>query len=336
MKSPAQLKLGELHQVNVRVATHPGLSVRSLISDVLGGPPQGVPPRIRRMILAALPPGAARLIRSLFAASHSPMPCGLTSALDPFAAGGMEAQLERIRELSSDAVLQQVTEHFGGEPPVVWRRLFEHPRVFSAASASVHEAIWRVYAPIWHRTAALRDRETERIGTALVTNRLDLILSDLGAGCRLDGSTLHFTDGARLHQGPNPPTLSERDDRLLVLAPLVSGTTALAGCTLGADNIRIGYAPSGLTHAWESEDLPAPAADPLVLVLGEQRAAILRHGSRDATMTEIANHLGCSPATATYHCGQLERAGLVLRVRQGRTVRLRLATRGAELLDLLL
>ncbi|MFF5720863.1 ArsR/SmtB family transcription factor [Streptomyces buecherae] len=334
VSSPAQLALGELRQINVRVSTHPGLTVRSLFSDVLGGPPQGVPPRVRQMIRAALPPGAARLLRSLFAASHSPIPCFLTSAMDPFAEGGVEAQLERIRDLSSDAVQHQVVEHFTGQPTAVWHRLFQHPRVFAAASASVQEAIWRAYEPLWRRTAAVRAREVERVGTALVTHQLPLVLADLGPGSRFDGSTLHFAEARRLHGGSATHPRKGPDGNLLVLAPLSSGTRALAGCTVGAGSVRVGYPPTGLARAFEGADTSHPA-DALVLVLGEQRATILRHGSRGATMTEIAHHLGCSPATVTYHCAQLERAGLVQRVRQGRTVRLRLADRGAELIDLL-
>ncbi|MFE6779540.1 ArsR/SmtB family transcription factor [Streptomyces sp. NPDC057702] len=335
VKSPARLKLGELRQINVRVSTHPGLSVRSLFSDVLGGPPQGVPPRLRQTIRAALPPGAARLLRSLFASSPAPMPSQLTTALDPFAEGGVEAQLERIRDLSSDAVQHQVVRHFAGQPPAVWDRLFQHPRVFSAASASVQEAIWRTYEPMWRRAAGVRAREVERVGTALVTNQLDLVLSDLGPGCQLVDSTLHFADPTRVHGGPPARVPQAAGSGLLVLAPLFSGTQALAGCSAGGDSLWVGYPPAGLAQALESASGPEADSDALVLVLGEQRAAILRHGRRGATMTELANHLGCSPATATYHCAQLERAGLVQRVRQGRTVRLRLAARGAALLDLL-
>ncbi|MER0247220.1 MarR family transcriptional regulator [Streptomyces sp. HSW2009] len=333
MKSATQLKLGALHQLSVRVSTHPGFSVRSLFTDLLGGPPQGVPPRIRRRLRAALPPDSAHLLQSLFAHAHTPLPCLLTTGIDPFADGGVEAQLARIRDLSAEAVQNAVVTHLPDPRSALRERLYEHPLVFSAAAAHVQEAIWRAYQPLWQRTAAVRDRETARIGTALVTDQFDLVLTGLGPNCELADSSLFFNDPARLHRSPTAPSSAEPSDRL-VLVPLFSGQTATAACTVRAGAL-IGYPPSGLTRLWDGAEAPA-ASNALVLVLGEQRAAILRHSVRGTTMTDLANRLGCSPATATYHCAQLERAGLVQRLRQGRTVRLRLTTRGAHLIDLLL
>ena len=81
---------------------------------------------------------------------------------------------------------------------------------------------------------------------------------------------------------------------------------------------------------------PVPAAtDSLSLLLGPIRAAILRALDCPNSMGGLAEHLDAGPSTATYHCIQLASAGLVVRQRLGREVRIQRTPRGDALVDLL-
>jgi DNA-binding MarR family transcriptional regulator len=52
-------------------------------------------------------------------------------------------------------------------------------------------------------------------------------------------------------------------------------------------------------------------------------------------MGGVAEDLDAGPSTATYHCTQLASAGLVVRRRVGREVRIHRTPRGDALVDLL-
>ena len=70
------------------------------------------------------------------------------------------------------------------------------------------------------------------------------------------------------------------------------------------------------------------------LLGGTIRSVILRRLTSPMTMGALATILDCPPATATFHCERLERAGLVTRVRHGRTIRVSRTAIGESLLDL--
>lgn len=82
------------------------------------------------------------------------------------------------------------------------------------------------------------------------------------------------------------------------------------------------------------DEAPAPTED-LAHLLGPIRATILAALRTPTTMGDIARILGQRPSTVTYHCGLLEKAGLVRRVRNGPEVYVRLTDRGIALHQLM-
>ncbi len=89
---------------------------------------------------------------------------------------------------------------------------------------------------------------------------------------------------------------------------------------------------SAPTHARSRSD-PAQSEDPLALVLGPLRARTLRATGRPITAGRLASRLQCAPNTVTYHCTQLESAGLIVRERRGPSVWIIRTGRGQELIE---
>lgn len=71
------------------------------------------------------------------------------------------------------------------------------------------------------------------------------------------------------------------------------------------------------------------------LVLLPMIAAALLALGRPLTVSELAAAVQCAPTTATYHLDQLATAGLIIRERQGTSIRISRTTRGDNLVDLL-
>jgi DNA-binding transcriptional ArsR family regulator len=186
-------------------------------------------------------------------------------------------------------------------------------------------AAWHAYSPIWQQSTALRNRETERIGAAAVSGGLDVLFAGLSNRVRYEADTLYLSD--------RHPYRVELDDRPIVLVPLVSGSAASVFNLDEPECAWLGYPVPGLGRLGAGPT--QSAKDGLTLLIGPIRASILRALDRPNSMGGLADHLDAGPSTATYHCIQLASAGLVLRQRVGREVRIRRTPRGDALVDLL-
>jgi DNA-binding transcriptional ArsR family regulator len=116
---------------------------------------------------------------------------------------------------------------------------------------------------------------------------------------------------------------------------------AAGGQPVLIDERRIGFlmiapaehnSPAGHAHPRPGSDATQPD-DPLALVLGPLRARTLRATGRPITAGRLATRLQCAPNTVTYHCTQLESAGLIVRERRGPSVWIIRTGRGQELLE---
>jgi DNA-binding transcriptional ArsR family regulator len=83
-------------------------------------------------------------------------------------------------------------------------------------------------------------------------------------------------------------------------------------------------------------DGAGPENDALELVLGPVRAKILRASAKPLPIGWLARILHCAPNTVTYHCDQLEGAGLIARERRGPSVLIGRTQRGHKIVELLL
>lgn len=79
------------------------------------------------------------------------------------------------------------------------------------------------------------------------------------------------------------------------------------------------YGARDAATLWESSTAP-PGEDPLTVLLGRSRAAILHRLDQPRTTTELAADLRQSPATASAHLAILRRSGMVTSWRSGRRV----------------
>ncbi|MFF5970064.1 MarR family transcriptional regulator [Streptomyces sp. NPDC012769] len=324
------VRLGAVDRVNVRVSRQPGATLFSLLKDVFGGHSHGVPRLWRDAVRRVLSPDAAAVVGPLLRSRACWMPDRLALVHD-LGASDMSVLLEELADSDPALVAAEVAAfHSAGSTPPEWRPLLDHPASFLAAYRSVVGAAWDAFAPLWRQADVLMGREIERIGVATVTGSLDGLLAGLDAEVSYRGGTLRLPH-------PCPTHLADLGGRPLVLVPLASGSRAGMYGADRDDALWIAYALPGLGRiaGRPGGAEQAAGADGLSLVLGSVRAQILRHVPHRPTVGDLARRLHIGASTMTYHCQQLEAAGLLRRVRHGREVRLHPTERGAALAYLL-
>ncbi|MFF7203614.1 winged helix-turn-helix domain-containing protein [Streptomyces sp. NPDC008141] len=325
-----ELRLGPLDQVRVSVAPHPGATLLSLVADALGGRSQGVPAHWQRIVRSAAPRAAPGVVSPLFAPDHSIIPDCLTpTACMPD--GDATTQFDYLADLSPDTLLAEMETEFAQSVPRQWQPVVDRPRDWLQAYAELLAEVWQEFLPVWKQADRLFHREAERIGSATVRGCLDSVLPGISPRFKLRGTSLHLPD--------QQAGTFDLGDRRLVLVPIVSGMGASMFAFDRPDLVWIGYPVPGIGQLWDggaATGQPAEISrDPLTLIAGRLRAAILRASATPMTMGELASHLRCSPANITYHCTQLQDAGLLDRERRGRHVVLRRTERGHALVELL-
>ncbi|GHE24357.1 hypothetical protein GCM10017779_72130 [Streptomyces capillispiralis] len=319
----SRLLLGPLDEVRVEVARAPGASLFPVLQEVLGGVRQGVPGRWRSAVESALP-ASAEVIRPLFGPGHGWLPDVLALTGDVRAAR-MESVLSQLREVGPEGLVAEVTGRFGAVVPRSWQRVLDDPGRFLAAYYEVADAAWRRLEPLWVRADALLGREAERVGSAVVSQNLGVVLTGLGPRVRYVDGVLELPRCAR--------EVFELGGRRLVLVPVVFGAAASMHSFDRDDVVWFSYPLPGLGRLGSPGGQPV-GEDGLVRLLGPVRAGVLRSVRPPATVSELARVLNTGVSTITYHCEYLRAVGLLQRERYGREVRQRLTGRGAALVEL--
>ncbi|MER6838425.1 ArsR/SmtB family transcription factor [Streptomyces cellulosae] len=328
MRGHTALHLGTLDDARVSVAYHQGATVLSLIADVFGGRSHGVPSQWRRMVRDAVPAGTGQVLRPLFDPEYSVIPdCVTPTASMP--RGDVLVQCQQLHDLSATDLLAELETEFSTVVPPQWRPVVDRPTQWIRVYAQVIQAVWQAFMPVWERARPLLERETERVGSAVVRGCTDTVLSGLSSRSRLTGDRLLLPD-------PQNDTYA-LDGRRIVLVPVVSGPRTCMFALDRTDLVWIGYPLPGVGRLWDADvgPRPDPARDALTLVVGDVRARVLRAVGTPATMGDVAARVGCSPANLTHHCVRLEQSGLIVRRREGQYVRLVRTPRGHALVDLL-
>jgi DNA-binding transcriptional ArsR family regulator len=174
----------------------------------------------------------------------------------------------------------------------------------------------------------LLDAEARRVGAAVVRGSTDVLLNTLHPRIRYERGEIWV------------PAIREAtvglDGRRLVLVPTIAGSMGrLVGFDL-PDVVYLAYPLPGQTALGENgATLADPGGHPLGQVLGRARADVLQAADRPISMGQLAAAVGCSPRMTTYHAGQLEAAGLIVRERRGQSVWVSRTVRGHELVELL-
>ncbi|MEV7007934.1 hypothetical protein [Streptosporangium sp. NPDC051022] len=324
MQGFSELRLGRLDDVRVSVVLHPGATLLSLTAGTLGGRPHGIPRHWRRAVVAAAPRNAAEVLRPLFVPQFSVIPDCVSPTVSMSEA---DTHLERLADLSPDTLLAELETEFPQALPAQWQPVVERPRAWIQAYAHLMRVLWQEFKPVWHRADSLLKRERERVGSAAVADHLETVLTDLSPRFRFSGTSLGLPD-----QQANRFDLN---GRRLALVPIVSGNGASIFAFDHPDTVWIGYPLPALGVLWNDGAQDTTPADSLVLTLGRARATILRVARTSLTMSEVASLLHSTAAAATYHCAQLEAAGLLVRERHGRHVRVHVTPKGDALVDLL-
>ena len=237
-------------------------------------------------------------------------------------------QAQRLRDVSEAALLADLARNFGGELPPWWRPAADRPRRWLDSFAAASMDGWAVIEPLWRRSQPLIDRETRRVGAAVVRDSLDALLNSLHPRIR-------YRDGELI-------VLAARDSvrdlagRRLALVPMICGPNGTAVVFDLPEVAFVAYPVRGFAeNGGRRPRSPDPSGDALALVLGPARARALRTAHRPVAIGQLAVELQCEPCTASYHCDRLETAGLILRERHGQSVWVTRTARGDELADLL-
>lgn len=122
--------------------------------------------------------------------------------------------------------------------------------------------------------------------------------------------------------------------RGLLLVPVVFGHAAAYVSIDGPWPPTVAYAPRGAGALWGRAE-PEAVDEPLDMLLGRSRAAVLLGLARPASTSALALRLGLSPSTVSEHLAVLGRAGIVTRRRAGRSVLYALTETGEALVELL-
>lgn len=221
---------------------------------------------------------------------------------------------------------EQLTEVHGGRLPSRWRQVARAPKRWLAGYAAACLESYRIVETEVHSGKALAERESVRVGTAVVR------------GATLDLLTALFEGASRSGHVLRVPAMHGRSLRLsaagLTLVPVLAGSPFRA----------CGFTGDTVTHlVYPLRPAPAPAPDrrrrdpgaaELGVLLGAQRASILRAVAAPVSAGKLASHLACTPSLVTHHLDALVGAGLVERHRRGRHVFVERTERGAALLEL--
>jgi DNA-binding transcriptional ArsR family regulator len=320
-----RLRIGSARTPVVSVVKVPHLSLMSLL---VSSSAPGLAGRTAGEVRAAVGrPGRFALAAVLQRSPHV-VPDLAQCPIPPVCDVSAAEQAQRLSDISAAALPVDLARNFGGELPPWWRPAADRPRRWLDSFAAASLDGWRVIEPLWRRSQPLIDRETRRVGAAVVRGGLDALLNSLHPRIRCRDGELIVLD----------PRDSVRDlaDRRLVLVPMICGPNGTVMSFDLPEVAFVGYPVRGFAESrghrprWLD-----PSGDALSLVLGPARARALRAANRPLTMGRLAAKLQCEPGTASYHCDRLETAGLIVRERRGQSVWVTRTARGDELADLL-
>jgi DNA-binding transcriptional ArsR family regulator len=321
-----RLRLGDVGAVDLELVKAPHLSLVLLLttrssSSSIGRTAHAARAAVRRSGRSALPPVLSCAQRAFPDIAATPIP--------PAVDVSVGEQVQRLRDLPDDTMVEDLTRTFGPQLPAVWRPPADVPRRWLNAYASATADAWSTVSPRWRRAQPLLDLEARRVGAAVVRGCTDVLLNTLHPRIRYENGEIWVPATRELSVG--------LDGRRLVLVPTIAGGAGrLVGFDL-PDVVYLAYPVPGQACLGE-RPVAAPTnsgADPLAQVLGRTRAHALRALTGPISMGRLAAGLECSQRMITYHCGQLEAAGLILRERRGQSVWVSRTARGHDLVDLL-
>jgi hypothetical protein len=318
-----RLRVGDAGAVNLALVNAPHLSLVSLLT----APSSSAVGRTARAARASVRPAGRFALASVLASAPGVFPDVAATPIPPSVDVSVDDQVQRLRDLSDDMVVEDLTRTFGSELPPMWRPAADQPRRWLDSYASATVDAWSVVSPRWRRAQPLLDLEARRVGAAVVRGCTDVLLNALHP-------RMHYEDGEFWVPSTREVT-DELGGRRLVLVPTIAGLSGRVGIDL-PDIFYVAYPVPGQAGLGErGATVMDLAGDPLCRMLGRMRAHVLRTVDGPVSMGQLAAAVGCSPRVTSYHCDQLEATGLILRERHGKSVWVSRTSRGHELVDML-
>jgi DNA-binding transcriptional ArsR family regulator len=234
-------------------------------------------------------------------------------------------EIEAVRATEPDVVRSNLAADWGAEVPAPWDAFAARPVEMLDRLADDLHAYWQAtLAEDWPRLRAVLEGEMLGRARALALLGPAAVLEELHPNVRWRRPVMELDKHKDIDM--------HLQGRPLVLIPLVFTRSVLLGnAERGA--VGIGYQARGTAQLWAPEE---PSGDePLELLLGHGRAAVLRALTQPATTTELARRMGYAPSTVSAHLDVLARAALVERHRVRRSVFYGLNDTGASLVALL-
>ena len=224
--------------------------------------------------------------------------------------------VDRIERMNVAPVPAWLQRYVDGDP-VVLRDLDRELRAFHAACL----------APQWPRVTAGFHRDVAERTTLMRRHGVIAMLSTLSPDLHMRGMTL---------EGRYPWDRRVRlMGRGLVLMPSAfwTGHPLITWDPQDKDRYVLIY-PARLApaHAFEQGASHHQAEDPLAMLLGTTRAAVLRALRQPLTTTTLARHVEISPSSASAHAAALRAAGLITSERHGQAVIHEVSELGSALL----
>jgi DNA-binding transcriptional ArsR family regulator len=227
----------------------------------------------------------------------------------------LEDQLTALTKLAACDLERDLRQVWSGRTPP--RRVAGLLESGPQATARLAETLWdywdAVIQPFWPRMCAVLEDDVSHRTAALVDDGVYALLRDLHREISVEGNRMHvdkphFDDAVRYASG-------------MVLTPSVFAWPDLILEDGEDGRFGLTYAARGVARVWEGRDNPTVnGTEPLAVLLGRTRAAILCRTSVPMSTTQIARELGQSPASVNEHLAVLRDAGLVTGRRSGRSV----------------
>lgn len=307
----------------------PDLSMLLMTLQTLLGECGGIadPLRLRMLSLMHTPSGRAALRPMVAPPGQRRQIPSAVAPLTPTGNLPLETQIDALRSNHKDQLRANLIEIYHHRIPVAWRAAAEHPARWSRSLGDVLAAVWNGLGhDAWDRSRQAIDREFRRQETLAARGALDTLFNTLSPRIR-------YADGTFLLDGRVRVPV---DGRRILLAPMITTTDSMVVESADPVAVLVGYPlPGSITH-WTGPARGVPGVEnPLDAVVGRIRADILRRLHQQTTMSRLAADLNCAPSTLTHHCNALESAGLVERIRHGRTMVIHRTDRGSALLDVL-
>lgn len=240
---------------------------------------------------------------------------------DPATTPTVSEHCALLRDMNAQVLVDDIDACWLGKPPRQWVSVTRRPRQWLTALAFALEDVWSTIETKWNEHKPALDREIARLGTALVTGQLDVFVSSLHHRLTAEDGTIFFEQRCS--------AVRTLDDRELLFVPLVGTPGRLI---VDFDAPEAAY----IAYSLPCAESPAEAEkdDGLTYLLGPLRSAILGAAGTGHNMGDLAKQVHCARSTLTYHCEELEAAGLVSRVREGQAVYVWRTGRGDRLLSL--